>query len=155
MTERLGTLPGITPPAVRREVRHGYYVYAIRYDAAQTGIQRDRFVSTLRAEGIPMSTGYVEPIYFEPLYQQRIAFGKDGFPFTYPGYRGKVTYERGICPVTERMHYSELIHTDVCHADITQHDLDDVVTAFHKVLENRAELDGVSIDPNYCEEQAL
>jgi perosamine synthetase len=140
LTERLSALPGITPPVVRHGVRHGYYVYAIRYDSAKTGVPRDRFVAALNAEGIPMYQGYVEPIYLEPVYQQHIGFGKNGFPFTYPGHKGKVSYERGICPVTERMYYSELIYTNVCHAGIAQCDLDDVLAAFYKVFENRAEL---------------
>jgi len=144
LTERLGALPGITPPVVRHGVRHGYYVYAMRYDASKTGIPRDRFVAALNAEGIPVCEGYVEPIYLEPVYQQRIAFGKDGFPFTYPGYKGNVNYSRGICPVTERMHYEELITMAICHADITHRDLDDAVDAFQKVIENNTEL----ADPN-------
>jgi len=140
LTERLALLPGITPPVVRAGVRHGYYVYAIRYDAVVTGLSRDRFVAALNAEGIPMYSGYVEPIYLEPVYQQRIAFGKDGFPFTYPGYKGCVSYEPGICPVTERMHYQGLFFTDICHANISLRDLDDTVTAFEKVLCHVAEL---------------
>jgi perosamine synthetase len=70
------------------------------------------------------------------MYQQRIAFGRGGFPFTYPGYKGSVSYERGICPVTERMHFDELMLTNICHADITRRDLDDFVAAFHKVASN-------------------
>jgi perosamine synthetase len=142
LTERLSQLPGIIPPVVRPDVRHGYYVYAIRYDATSTGIPRDRFVAALNAEGIPMSQGYVEPIYLEPLYQKRIAFGKDGFPFTYSGYKGKVSYERGICPVTEHMHYEEVIYTNLCHAGVFQTDLEDVVTAFQKIYENLSSLKG-------------
>jgi dTDP-4-amino-4,6-dideoxygalactose transaminase len=140
LTEHLRALPGITPPVVRPDVCHGYYVYAIRYDATKTGIPRDRFVAALNAEGIPMGLGYVEPIYLEPVYQQRIAFGKDGFPFTYPGYKGQVSYHHGICPVTEQMYYNELMYTNVCHAGITRLDLDDVVDGFFKVFENLDEL---------------
>lgn len=134
LTERLGAFPGIAPPRLRRDVRHGYYVYALKYDAAQTGIPRDRFAAAVAAEGVPLFEGYVEPIYLEPVYQQRIGFGRDGFPFTYPGYKGSVNYERGICPVTERMHYQELLYTNICHAEIRQGDLEDFVTAFDKVL---------------------
>lgn len=136
LTERLGVLPGITPPVVRQNVRHGYYLYVLRYNATQTGIPRNRFVAALNAEGIPMVEGYVEPLYLEPVYQKRIAFGNDGFPFTYPGYKGKVSYGLGICPVTERMHYEEVIYTNVCHAGTSQADLEDVVTAFQKVCDN-------------------
>lgn len=140
LTERLGVLPGITPPVARKNVRHGYYLYVLRYDATQTGIPRNRFVAALNAEGIPMVEGYVEPIYLEPVYQKRIAFGNDGFPFTYPGYKGKVSYDLGICPVTERMHYEEVIFTNICHAGIGRCDLDDVVGAFEKILSEAHEL---------------
>jgi dTDP-4-amino-4,6-dideoxygalactose transaminase len=121
-------------------VRHGYYTYAIRFDPLKAGISRDRFVRAINAEGIPMSQGYVEPIYLEPVYQQRIAFGKDGFPFTYPGYKGHVSYDRGICPVTERMHDEELILTDICRAGVTKRDLEDTVTAFTKIFDHSAEV---------------
>ena len=140
LTERLSSLPGITPPMVRPGVRHAYYVYAIRYDAAKAGVPRERFVAALNAEGIPMYSGYTKPIYLEPLYQKRIAFGKDGFPFTYAGYKGRVSYDHGICPVTERMYCQELIFTDICHANISRRDLDDTVNAFEKVLHHTAEL---------------
>jgi dTDP-4-amino-4,6-dideoxygalactose transaminase len=140
LTERLRLLPGITPPAVACGVRHAYYVYALRYDAEQTKVPRARFAAALKAEGLPVGEGYVEPIYLEPVYQQRIAFGRHGFPFTYPGYKGQVSYDRGICPVTERMYDSELLLTAICHAGTGRQDLDDFVTAFVKVYDNLAEL---------------
>jgi len=140
LTEKLSAFPGITPPKVAHEARHGYYVYAMRYDAVRTGISRDKFAAAVRAEGIPMNAGYVEPLYLQPLYQRRIAIGSDGFPFTYPGYKGRVSYERGICPVTERMHFDELMCSGVCHANASREDLDSVAEAFDKVLSNGAEL---------------
>ena len=140
LTRHLSALPGIATPVVRPDVRHGYYLYVIRYDAAQMGVSRDKFVAALAAEGIPMSKGYVEPIYLEPIYQQRIGLGRKGFPFTYSGYKGKVSYQRGICPVTERMHFEELVYANFCHANITKPDLTDVVAGFEKVIENLDEI---------------
>jgi dTDP-4-amino-4,6-dideoxygalactose transaminase len=142
LSERLRSLPGIIPPVVRPDVRHGYYVYALRYDTDRIGIPRGQFVSALKAEGIPMVEGYVEPIYLEPAYQWRVGFGRDGFPFTFPSYRGQVNYDRGLCQVTERMHYRELMYTNVCHAGVEECDLRDVVDAFIKVFENIDELKG-------------
>ena len=140
LTTRLRGLPGITPPLVRPFATHGYYVYALRYNAGVTGITRAKFVEALKAEGVPIGEGYVRPLYLEPLYQQRIAFGKDGFPFTYSGYHGTVSYDKGICPVTEKMHYDELIGGDFCHANMTNEDLDDIVSAFIKVSKSIHEL---------------
>jgi dTDP-4-amino-4,6-dideoxygalactose transaminase len=140
LTKRLGGLKGIIPPMVRPDVTHGYYVYPIRYNARETSVSRERFVEALKAEGIAVSAGYVRPIYLEPLYQSRIAFGKDGFPFTYPGYKGSVSYERGICPVTEQMHFDELICGDFCHSNLTINDLEDIVASFTKIAHNIDEL---------------
>jgi len=136
----LSKIPGIVTPAVRGRVRHGYYLYGVRYDEKRTGVPRDRFVDALNAEGIPMIKGYTEPLYYAPLYQQRIAFGSHGFPFSYEGYKGNVSYDRGICPVAERMWEKELMVTNVCRAGVTQQDLMDVVLAFEKVASNAKDL---------------
>ena len=136
LTRHLSEFQGIVSPHVRSDVRHGYYVYPIIYHAEKVGIPREKFVAALNAEGIPMGEGYVEPLYLEPCYQLKIAFGKDGFPFTYPKYKGNVSYSPGICPVTEKMYYEELMLTNICQANITQLDLDDFIAGFQKVLKN-------------------
>lgn len=136
LTKHLKDLPGIVPPSVRSGVRHGYYVYPIIYNAEIVGISREQFVAALNAEGIPMVNGYQEPLYLQPCYQQRIAFGKDGFPFTYPAYKGKVDYSRGICPVAEHMWYRELMHTNICHAGVSMNDLNDLIVAIKKIIDN-------------------
>ena len=140
LTERLRGLPGLTPPIVPRDVRHGWYVYAMRYDERTTGVPRARFAAALKAEGIALSVGYVEPIYLQPMYQQQTLYGEVGCPFRCPHYKGAASYERGLCPVTERMHYHEMLGTSICHADITKRDLQDFTDAFGKVYEHIKEL---------------
>lgn len=136
LSDALSDLSGITPPKVMQGARHGYYVYAIKYDASVTGVSRERFAAAARAEGIAFNLGYVEPIYLQPMYQKKIAFGSQGFPFNC----GETNYGRGICPVTERMHYQELLLADLCHANMTRKDLDNIVETFRKISENIAEL---------------
>lgn len=140
LTGKLALLSGITPPVVRPDSTHAYYVYPIRYDELMTGVTRERFAEALRAEGIPVGLGYVRPIYLEPMYQKQIAFGRDGFPFTYSGYKGIVNYAPGICPVAEKMHFQEIICGDFCHAGLAFCDLDDIIAAFEKVFNNLDEL---------------
>ena len=140
LTGRLCNVPGLTPPRVRPGVKHGYYDYVLRYDEMITGVPRSMFAKALQAEGMPVAEGYVEPLYLQPLYQQRILFGKQGHPFTSPAYCGTVSYHKGICPVTERMHSSEVLTTDICHAGVTRSDLDDFVTAVLKVADHLDQL---------------
>ena len=140
LTKNLSTIEGITTPVTKKNVRHGFYVFAIRYNQTLHKLGRNKIVAALKAEGVPIDGGYVEPIYLEPLYQNKIAFGKDGFPFTYEGYKGTLKYNKGLCPVTERMHYNEVMTTNICHANISREDLDDVLNAFEKVFNNLEEL---------------
>ena len=140
LSSRLKGIQCLTLPSEREGVQHGWYLYSMRYDAATTGIPRDLLVKAMVAEGLPMYGGYMEPIYLQPMYQQRIAIGNDGCPFNCPHYNGQVNYERGICPVTEKMHFEELIFTTACAAGVSHQDIDDLVKGFEKVLENSREL---------------
>lgn len=140
LSKNLLVYPEINPPLVRSNIRHGYYVYALKYNSSINGIHRNRYVSALQAEGMPFESGYVKPLYLNPMYQQLIAFGKNGYPFTYPGYTGKVNYQQGICPITEKTENEKLILSTICHANIRKNDLDDIIEAFDKVHSNIWEL---------------
>jgi perosamine synthetase len=134
--ERLADLPGLQPGLPAEGCTHGYYLFPVRLDHELLGVSRKTFVRALRAEGAPATEGYVEPIYLQPMYQQRIARGTCGCPWTCGHWQGEVSYERGICPVTERMYESDLLLLDVCRVPLTTRDVDDVADAFEKVLEH-------------------
>jgi dTDP-4-amino-4,6-dideoxygalactose transaminase len=150
LAERLGQIPAITPPKVREGCTHVYYVQAFTFDAHVAGVGRDAFIQAVAAElpvtmlregeGPLVSCGYVAPLYLQPLYQQRIAYGSRGCPFTPPWYDGQVSYARGLCPVTERLHEKELFLHEMMRPGMTREDLDDVVKAFVKVWEHREAL---------------
>lgn len=132
-------IPGLTP--LRRLVpgdRHVYYMYAIRYDADVVGVPRDAFVKAVNAEGVELRQGYVRPIYWEPMFQERIAFGRSGWPWT--AHPGPVDYSRGLCPVTERMHTDELLFGKYARWPLTEEHVDLVVEALRKVAANAGEL---------------
>lgn len=140
LTEGLRKFPGLTPPVVKESCTHAYYMYPIRYSAAKTGITRKKFHEAMVAEGIPVTAGYVRPIYLEPIYQRQIAFGEGGYPFSHPAYKGKPNYNKGICPVTERMHEEELVLTHMLHAGVTKDEIKDFIAAVEKVLDHASEL---------------
>lgn len=140
LSKNLDNIEEITTPKTKSNVIHGFYMYALRYIRNSEQIHRNKIIDALKAEGIPIEGGYVEPIYLEPMYQQKIAFGKDGFPFSYEKYNGTLNYSKGLCPITERMHYDEIMTTNVCHANISREDLDDFLDAIHKVFNHIEEL---------------
>jgi dTDP-4-amino-4,6-dideoxygalactose transaminase len=100
------------------------------------GIPRDIFAKALKAEGCPVSTGYVKPLYLLPIFQRRIAIGSQGYPFNLT----ERQYINGLCPVTERLHYKELLEFFVCSYQLAGKDIDKVINAYHKVYENKDEL---------------
>ena len=69
----------------------------------RTDLIRDTFCRALAAEGFPLGVGYVRPLYLLPLFQERIAIGAEGFPFSL----SNRTYPKGLCPVAERLHEKE------------------------------------------------
>lgn len=124
----------IEVPSLPEGMLHGWYVYPFKFFSDRAGVSRTEFAKALRAEGVPLGEGYVEPLYLQPLYQQKIAFGKNGFPFEWEGYDGRVDYSKGLCSVAEEMHFECLLIGDWVHAAMTFEDLDDVSAAIKKVV---------------------
>lgn len=114
-------------------VKHVYYVYGIHYDEKKIEIPREKFCEALNAEGIPMWGGYVKPLYLNPLYLERRAYA-------FKHYKGKAVYQKGICPVAESLYENELILTMVSRPPAVKEDMDDVVNAIKKIIENKDEL---------------
>ena len=85
-----------------------------------------------------IGAGYVKPLYMQPIYQQRAAFA-----FTNDRFRSDVDYSKGLCPVTERMHFHELITQEYMRPGMSRNDLDDVVRAFEKVAKYASELQSI------------
>ena len=131
LSKRISKLKGLKPPITKPNVRHVYYTFAIKFSKEEVGISRDKFIEALNAEGIPACPGYVRPIYLEPLYQKRVTYGKNGGPLK-TNLNG-ITYNIGDCPISERMHNSEIIMLYSIHANLTEKDIDDICEAFEKV----------------------
>lgn len=132
---RIAKVPGLTPAEVLPGRRHVYYALPVQTDAAVLGASRDAFVRAVVAEGVPLSQGYVQPLYLQPLYQRG---GAARWARLAPG--ASVSYAKGLCPVAESMHFERLFYTSLVHPGLSEEDLDDVATAVEKVAAAAAEL---------------
>lgn len=148
LEQRLSDINCLKMPKVRKDCTHVYYQHALLFDDKKAGISRNQFVDALRAElmpiklreteGISIGCGYVKPLYLQPMFQKKIAFGSKGYPWSTSG---KIyTYPKGLCPVTEDLHYRKLFTHEYMRPGMTKEDLDDVIMAFHKVWEHRHEI---------------
>lgn len=132
LTAGLVGLSGLRTPVTRPECSHVFYAYPLLYDDAQTGIPRERVVQALRAEGVPLSAGYLN-LHLLPMYQKRIAHGHRGYPWSAPFYQGSVSYAKGICPVAEDLQDRRCMVMSMCLYDYSAQDLDLIAAAFRKV----------------------
>ena len=130
----LEDVKGISSPAVRKDCKHVYYFYVMKYDAAIVGMSRDHFVEAINAEGYYIRGGYLRPIYLEPMYEQKICFGKDGYPFTVNSRNNEIKYKKGLCPVAERLNDEEVILTNIIYPPLTIDDMDGFARAIKKVI---------------------
>ncbi len=142
----LGSIHGLSsPPWVDKDSLHTFYVQPLKYDQQKLEVHRNDFVNAIKAE-IPsaalretaplISAGYVKPLYLQPIYQQRVSVCS----FNCDHYKGFVDYSKGICPVAEKMHFTELITHEYMRPGMTKSDLKDVVNAFEKVVSHIDEL---------------
>jgi perosamine synthetase len=133
LTEGLKGLRGLKTPVVSPGNTHVYYVYAMVLDVAALGVSRTRIFEALEAEGIEgLAPGYTN-LHMLPMYQQKIAYGSKGFPWTSDICHRDVDYSYGICPVAESLHESTYLGFEMCLNDLPDVEVDLMVQAFHKV----------------------
>jgi len=112
------------------------HIFAMLYDARETGVEREKILAALTAEGVPVGSGYLRPMYDNPIFMKKIAYGRDGCPWSCHLYNKRIEYKKGDCPVAERFLKERFIWfyhinrpNDIC-------DMQDVVKAFKKVFNN-------------------
>ena len=140
LLNKLQSFDFLIPPFVRTGCEHKYYFFPVKYCNTQIGIHRDTFVRALQCEGFPAGSGYVEPIYFQPLYQKQIVYGRKGCPFNCKHVERIPDYHIGLCPVTEKMYHEELIVFKICRFPHEKDDIDLFVKAIEKIIENKEKL---------------
>lgn len=110
-----------------RITRNSYHLFIIRYDAEKIdGISRDKFLSAIRAEGIPCQNGYV------PLYKMGA--------FNTPNFRKSIGTKRDYTNMflenTERAYAEEAIWIPGNVLLGSRRDMDSIIDAFDKISSN-------------------
>lgn len=136
LTCGLQSLPGLRTPIVRNDCTHAYYVYPMLLDIDRLGVSRDRIYEALVAEGVDgLEAGYAN-LHLLPMYQRKIAYGSQGFPWSSDICRRNVDYSYGICPVAEALHSENYLGYAMCLSDLQHGEIEILIQAFHKVWNN-------------------
>lgn len=150
--KELSKIPCLKMPKIRNNANHVYYQHAMLFDKDIAGVTREKFVEAVKAElmpitlreteGIKVGCGYAKPLYLQPIFQNKIAYGSKGFPWNIAEKENSRIYDysKGICPVVENLHFNTLITHEYMRPGMNKKDLDDIICAFKKVWDNIDEI---------------
>ena len=140
LSAALSMLDGLQVPKIKPDCDHVYYVYPIILDTKKLGIGKFKIVDALIAEGVPsIMRGYIN-LHLLPMYQQKIAYGRSGYPWRDRDHVSAVSYEKGICPVAEDMQDNSMFALGLCAHYFNNDEVDLVISAFRKVWDNLTHL---------------
>ena len=140
LNEHLTNLKGVQLPLVKNENSHSYYVYPLVLNLNLLNTTREKIINALKSEGVQgLMAGYVN-IHLLPTFQKKIAYGSEGFPWTYEKSRDNISYNKGICPVAEKLHSETFLGLEICDFDLSIKDIQKIGLAFSKVWKNLNEL---------------
>jgi dTDP-4-amino-4,6-dideoxygalactose transaminase len=102
-------------------------------DIEMLGVSRSRIAEALNAEGVAgLAQGYTN-IHLLPMFQNKIAYGSSGFPWVSGVCKRDVNYQKGICPVAEKLHDQTFLGLAMCMYEMTDAEIDLIGQAFCKV----------------------
>lgn len=132
LNEGLDGLKGLKIPYIDNGNSHVYYYYALQIDNKITNIHRDKIYKELIKENIPVFKNY-SLLHLLPMYKNKIAFGKSGYPWKNSVYNKVIKYEKGICPVAEDLNFNKYIGLPMCNFDYTEADIKFIISKFKKI----------------------
>ncbi len=136
LDKNLRKLDGLSIPVVRSNSTHVYYAYTLKVDEKKLNIKRSKIKDALVAEGVTaLSTEYCN-LHLLPLFQKKIAYGKRGFPWKSEFCKRDISYEKGICPIAEKLNEQEFLGFGICAFDYTDDQIFKIIEAFKKVWKN-------------------
>jgi dTDP-4-amino-4,6-dideoxygalactose transaminase len=123
----LNEIDGISPlTRGHGETLHTYHIYIFKYDKSQfNNLSKRDFADMLAAEGVPSFMGYPEPLYRQPLFQE-----KNFMCYAIPE---EVDYTGVSCPETEKACYEDAVWIMQNTMLGTKEDMDLIAAAIRKI----------------------
>lgn len=130
LTSLLKNIDGVTPLEVASYVtEHAYHLYIIKYDKTKfNSLSKAEFSDLLNSEGVPCFMGYPEPLYKQPVFQNK--------EFLCYSIQESVSYKDVHCPETEKACYDECMWINQNILLGTKQDMELIAKAIKKIQEN-------------------
>tara|TARA_Y100000589_G_C27162167_1_gene633270 strand:- start:226 stop:1515 length:1290 start_codon:yes stop_codon:yes gene_type:complete len=140
LTNGLKGLKGLRTPITKKGYTHSFYMYFMVLDEKVIGISRDKIFEALKAEGMQGLNKSYANLHLLPIYQKKIAYGSKGFPWTSDICKRDVSYQKGICPIAERLNDNSYLGFEMCLFELSNDDVNLIINAFQKVWANLKDL---------------
>ena len=132
----LSNLDGLIIPKIDAGFTHVYYMYFMQINPDITGVSRDRIFDALISEGLVGISKTFANLHLLPMYQNKIAYGTKGFPWSSDIVDRDVNYQKGICPAAEKLHDTTYIGFQMCMFDLSNAEIDLIISCFQKIWSN-------------------
>ena len=107
-----------------------FWYLILKLDLARLAVDKDRFVAALAAEGLPVRANYLHLFTRASWYRNRAVFGKSGYPWTCPLYKGDPDREY---PMSNVFAAHDTIFMMDLHESMTDKEVEDTMTILKKV----------------------
>ncbi|TGN18252.1 DegT/DnrJ/EryC1/StrS family aminotransferase [Leptospira idonii] len=132
LTSLLSGYKWLQTPVVLENCSHVYYDFPMRLNLEGTGLDLDKLRKITALENLPITDSY-KPLYWFPIYQSQICYGKDHFPFNLLSEKNKNNYQKGSCPNAESLYEKECLTFEICSYALTDDILDCFPVMFDKI----------------------
>jgi len=130
----------IIPQKITHPESYFPYTAGFRWLSYNSGIHRNVVAEVLRSEGIPVASGVSRLMCDNPMFQKKIAFGKNHFPFLYDRGGKKREYSIPDLPNARRLQDEEYLGFFQIGWPNSIEDMADIVDGFRKIMANKNKL---------------
>ncbi len=88
LLESLVHIPAVKPPRLSEGAEPSYWFLRLMFDSSAVSCDKQAFCDALNAEGVGCVSWYQATPYLYDWYTKRHVFGKSGYPWSAPEYRG-------------------------------------------------------------------
>ena len=131
LIKEISDLKGLQIPVIKKNCSHVYYVVPFVLDLKKFKYSRKQIVNFLKKEKIiGLNSGYVN-LHLLPMFRNKIAYGKKGFPWSM--FNKSIKYEKGLCKNAEELHDKNFFYLAICAYDYKISDMRKYIHKFRKV----------------------
>ena len=132
----ISDLPGISIPKLSPGNDHVYYVYGMKFDCKNLGIDRRILVNALKAEGVPALLEGYQNIHKLPLFSKELTYKGNPLPYSLLSRKRRRELSNTSLPIAEMCHNSSFVGINWCSKEFSEHEVRSLASAFQKVWEN-------------------